>query len=216
MEDSALEDVPVGNSALGNGPLEAGGTTPGAPQDALRAIEAVLMVAVEPVPPRILAELLEARASEVESWCEELAMRYEQSRRGFQIVKVAGGYRFQSHPELHAYVERFVNKGPSARLSAAALETLAIIAYRQPLSRGQIAAIRGVNSDGVVRSLLQHGYIEEAGHAAGPGRPVLLRTTPSFLERLGLASLRDLPPVGDLVPSTEALELMELELSEGG
>lgn len=212
----AMDDEPEKGCFPEAGAPREGEARPVAPQDALRAIEAVLMVAVEPVPPRILAELLEARATEVERWCEELALRYEQSRRGFQLVKVAGGYRFQSHPELHAYVERFVNKGPSPRLSAAALETLAIIAYRQPLSRGQIAAIRGVNCDGVVRSLLQHGYIEEAGHAAGPGRPVLLRTTASFLERLGLASLKDLPPVGDLVPSTEALELMELELSEGG
>ena len=106
------------------------------------------------------------------------------------LVRVAGGYRFQSHPDLAPYVERFVLEGQSARLSAAALETLAIVAYKQPVSRAQIAAIRGVNVDGVMRTLQQRGYIEEVARDPGPGQAVLYGTTRLFLERLGLDSHR--------------------------
>ena len=122
------------------------------------------------------------------------------------LVRVAGGYRFQSHPDLAPYVERFVLEGQSARLSAAALETLAIVAYKQPVSRAQIAAIRGVNADGVMRTLLQRGYVEETGRDPGPGQAVLYGTTPLFLERLGLDTVDQLPPLGEFVPGPEVME----------
>ena len=177
-----------------------------------RAIEAVLMVAQEPVDPQLLAQLLELPLARVEELCDELRAGYEAQGRGFVLVKVAGGYRFQSHGDLAPYVERFVLEGQSARLSGAALETLAIVAYKQPLSRAQVAAIRGVNVDGVMRTLQQRGYIDEVGRDAGPGQAVLFGTTAEFLERLGLASLNDLPPISDLFPSPEAMEALEKTL----
>ena len=134
-----------------------------------RAIEAIVMVADQPIATKLLAELLEVPAAEVDAACQELAAGYEVDGRGFILAKVAGGWRYQSHPELAEYVERFVLEGQSARLSAAALETLAIVAYKQPLSRAQVAAIRGVNVDGVMRTLEQRGYIDEVGRDPGPG-----------------------------------------------
>src|SRR5438477_12659125 len=120
--------------------------------EAERAIEAILMVAEEPVEPHLLAQLLEVSQERVEELCAELAATYEADDRGFVLVRVAGGYRFQSHPDLAPYVERFVTEGQHARLSAAALETLAIVAYKQPVSRAQLSAIRGVNADAVMRT----------------------------------------------------------------
>jgi len=180
-----------------------------------RAIEAVLLCAVEPVPPHLLAELLELPVDAVETACAELAAGYEADGRGFVLVKVAGGYRYQTHPDLAPFVERFAREGVSSRLSSAALETLAIIAYKQPVSRAQIAALRGVNVDGVVRLLSQRGFIAEIGHAPGPGQPVLYGTTPSFLEKLGLDSLEQLPPVEDLLPGPEVVEQLEERLRPG-
>src|SRR6476620_10985664 len=119
------------------------------------------MVAPEPVEPQLLAQLLEVPVATVDALCRRLADAYETAGHGFQLVRVAGGYRFQSHPDLAPYVERFVLEGQSARLSAAALETLAVIAYKQPVSRAQVAAIRGVDVDGVMRTLQQRGFIEE-------------------------------------------------------
>lgn len=181
------------------------------------AIEAILMVAEEPVPAQLLAQLLEISQEEVEARCAALAEAYEAEGRGFQLARVAGGYRFQSHPDQAPYVERFVLEGQSARLSAAALETLAIVAYKQPISRAQIAAIRGVNVDGVVRTLQQRGYIDEVGRDPGPGQAVLYGTTPKFLEKLGLDSLDDLPPLAQFVPGAEVVEQLEAGLRpEGG
>ena len=180
-----------------------------APFDPVRAIEAILMVADRPVEPGLLAQLLEMPAVEVESACDELAKLYQGTRRGFMLVKVAGGYRFQSHPDLAAYVERFVLDGQSSRLSAAALETMAIIAYKQPISRAQVASIRGVNVDGVIRTLTQRGYVVEVGRDPGPGQAVLFGTTPEFLERLGLDSLEDLPPLAEYVPGSDVVEALE-------
>ncbi len=124
-------------------------------------------------------------------------------------MRVAGGYRFQSHPDLAPYVERFVLEGQSARLSAAALETLAIIAYKQPVSRAQVAAIRGVDVDAVMRTLQPRGYIAEVARDPGPGQAVLYGTTPLFLEKLGLDSLDDLPPLAQFVPGAEVVEALE-------
>lgn len=177
--------------------------------DPRRVVEAVLMVAAEPVPTTELAELLESPAEEVGALLAEMAGELSSAERGFVMVEVAGGWRFQSHPDLAPYIERWVLEGQSARLSAAALETLAIIAYKQPVSRAQVAAIRGVGVDGVVRTLEQRGYITEVARDPGPGQAVLFGTTPAFLEKLGLASLADLPPVAEFVPDASVVEQLE-------
>jgi segregation and condensation protein B len=180
--------------------------------EARRAIEAVLMVADTPVEPHLLAQLLEITSTKVEELCVELSNAYADGDRGFVLVRVAGGYRFQSHPDLAGYVERFVLEGQSARLSAAALETLAIVAYKQPVSRAQVAAIRGVNADGVLRTLLQRGYVAEVGRDPGPGQAVLYGTTSVFLERMGLDRIEQLPPLADFVPGPEVMEALEHSL----
>jgi segregation and condensation protein B len=173
-----------------------------------RAIEAILMVADQPIEAQLLAQVTETSVDDVETLLRQMAAEYAESR-GFVLVEIAGGWRFQSHPDLAPYVERFVLEGQTARLSAAALETLAIVAYKQPISRLQISAIRGVNVDGVVRTLENRGYIGEVGHDPGPGQPTLFGTTPLFLERLGLAGLDNLPPIADFVPSAEVVEALE-------
>jgi len=181
-------------------------------QELRRSIEAVLLVAVEPVPSGLLAELLEEPVDRVETTCAELAADYEAERRGFMLARIAGGYRYQTHPDLAPYVERFANREVSHRLSTAALETLAIVAYRQPVSRAQISSLRGVNVDGVVRLLEQRGYIEGVGRAEGPGQPVLFGTTDMFLERLGLDRIDELPPVEDFLPGAEVVGELEERL----
>lgn len=174
-----------------------------------RAIEAILMVAEQPVPTQLLAQLLEQQVEEIQAVLDELMASYEVEDRGFILTRIAGGYRYQSHPDLAPYVERFVLEGQTARLSAAALETLAIVAYKQPISRAQIAAIRGVNVDGVVRTLEQRGYIAEIGRDPGPGNPSLFGTTDAFLEKLGLAAIEDLPPIAAFVPGPDVVEQLE-------
>jgi segregation and condensation protein B len=185
-----------------------------------RALEAIVMVADEPADPRLLAQLLEVSPDVVEAECEALAAEYAEQSRGFELVKVAGGWRFQSHTDLAPYVERFVLSGQSARLSAAALETLAIVAYKQPISRAQVSAIRGVNVDAVMRTLHQRGYIAELARDPGPGQAVLFGTTSLFLEKLGLNGLDELPGLGDFVPGPEVLEALEhglrIDSAEGG
>ncbi|MBM3806012.1 MAG: SMC-Scp complex subunit ScpB [Actinobacteria bacterium] len=178
----------------------------------VRALEAILLVAIEPVAPALLAQLLEISQTTVETLCDRLATTYESAGHGFQLVKVAGGYRLQSHPDLAPYVERFVLDGQHARVSSAALETLAIIAYKQPLSRTQIAAIRGVDPETVVRTLQARGYITEVSRDDGPGQAVLFGTTPLFLERLGIASLDDLPSISDFIPDASVVETLERSL----
>jgi segregation and condensation protein B len=183
--------------------------------EARRAVEAMLLVASDPTPVQLLAQLVELPVDVVQSMCRELAAEYERERRGFMLVEVAGGWRYQTHPDTHAYVERFALEGIPNRLSTAALETLAIVAYKQPISRGQIGAIRGVNVDGVLRTLVQRGYVDEQGRDDGPGQATLFGTTQYFLEQLGLMSLDDLPPLGDFVPSAEVLEALEQTLKVG-
>jgi segregation and condensation protein B len=174
-----------------------------------RALEAILLVADEPADAQLLAQLLEVPPARVQELCAELRARYEVDGHGFVLAEVAGGWRYQTAPDLAAYVERFALEGQSARMSAAALETLAIVAYKQPLSRAQIGAIRGVNVDGVMRTLQHRGYIEEVARDPGPGQAVLFGTTKLFLEKLGLASLDDLPPLGEFVPSADVVEALE-------
>lgn len=184
----------------------------GETHDAARVIEGVLMVAIEPVPVELLAQLLETPVAGVEAIIAELKAGYVEQGRGFELVKVAGGYRFQSHPDVSPYVERFVLDGQRARLSAAALETLAIIAYKQPISRLQIASIRGVDPDAVLRTLQGRGYIEQRGRDDGPGQAVLWGTTPLFLEKLGINSVDELPPLAEFVPDAEIVEALEATL----
>ena len=175
----------------------------------VRALEAILLVAMEPVAPALLAQLLEVSQTLVEELCERLAATYEAAGHGFQLVKVAGGFRFQSHPDLAPYVERFVLDGQQSRVSSAALETLAIIAYKQPLSRSQIAAIRGVDPEAVMRTLQARGYITEVDRDDVPGQAVMFGTTPLFLERLGIASIEHLPSIADFVPDASVVEALE-------
>lgn len=174
-----------------------------------QAIEALVLVAEDPLPANLLGQLLEVAPATVEELCEELATGYEAEGRGFQLVRVGGGWRYQSHPDQAPYVERLVLEGQTSRLSAAALETLAIVAYKQPISRAQVASIRGVSVDGVMRTLQQRGYIAEIGKDPGPGQAVLYGTTHLFIQTLGINGLDDLPPLGDFVPNADVVEQLE-------
>ena len=174
-----------------------------------KAIEAILLVSDVPVEPSLLAQLLEVPKADIESICAELMVEYKNDNRGFVLANVAGGYRYQTDPSMAPYVERFVLEGQTSRLSAAALETLAIVAYKQPISRMQISAIRGVNVDAVIRTLQQRGYIGEVGKDPGPGNAILFGTTSTFLERLGINDISDLPPLANFVPGADIVEALE-------
>lgn len=180
--------------------------------EVVRALEAIILVATEPVPPQQLSDLMALPVSLVEQLCDRLAEAYELAGHGFQLVRVAGGYRYQSHPDVAAYVERFVLDGQRARLSGAALETLAIVAYKQPISRAQIASIRGVDPDGVLRTLTARGYVDQVARDPGPGQAALFGTTTLFLEKLGLNSLHDLPAIAEFLPGADVVESLELGL----
>jgi len=175
----------------------------------VRALEAILLVASEPVPTDLLAQILEQPAAVVDQLCASLASAYDEAGHGFELVRIAGGYRYQSRGDLAPYVERFILDGQRARLSGAALETLAIVAYKQPISRSQIASIRGVDPDGVLRTLQSRGYIDQVGRDPGPGQAVMWGTTPAFLEKLGINSVNDLPPIVEFVPDAEVVEALE-------
>ena len=177
-----------------------------------RALEAIIMVADTPVQTNMLAQLTGMPAERVEAVLVELGAEYASDERGFQLVRVAGGWRYQSHPDQAPYIEQFVLEGQSAKLSAAALETLAIVAYKQPISRAQIASIRGVGVDSVVRTLEQRGYIGEVARDPGPGQAVMFGTTPEFLMKMGLDSLSQLPSIADFVPGADVVEALEIGL----
>ena len=193
------------------------------PEERLRAAaEAVLIVADEPMTAAALAEALGLGERAAEELLGSLEAEYAAGdigqddsgagrTRGF-VLRRAAGWRFASAPEFSDLVERFVVGGARTRLSQAALETLAVIAYRQPVTRGRVGAIRGVNVDGVVRTLRARGLVEEAG--SEPGGAILYRTTAEFLEYLGLDSLEDLPPLAPYLPDTAALAGIEDEMSE--
>lgn len=170
----------------------------------IRALEAVLFVSDEPLPATVLAQALDVDRLAVESMCEELRNDLEERDSGLVLRNVAGGWRLYTHPDTAPVVEQFVLSSRQARLTKAALETLAIVAYKQPVTRHQVSGIRGVNSDGVLRALSDRGLVEEAGRDDAPGRPVLFATTPDFLERLGLPSLASLPSLAPLLdPSAD-------------
>jgi segregation and condensation protein B len=168
-------------------------------RDLLRALEALLFVSDEPVASVVLAQALEVDRREVDRLCEELGRAYEERDAGIVIRSIAGGWRLSTHPDAAPFVEQYVLSSRHARLTKAALETLSIVAYKQPVTRHQISAIRGVNSDGVLRALIDRSLIAEVGREEGPGRPLLYGTTPEFLERLGLASLSALPSLAPLL-----------------
>ena len=176
---------------------------PAAPSLAAR-LEAVLLVTDEPVPAVVLAGVVAHPTPDVEAELVRLADEYTAQGRGFELRHVAGGWRLYTRQECAPWVERFVLDGQSARLTQAALETLAVIAYRQPVTRARISAVRGVNVDGVVRTLLARGLITEAGQDTDTAG-TLYRTTPLLLEKLGLQSLEDLPPLAPLLPELSDL-----------
>ena len=170
------------------------------------------MVSEEPVSPTMLAELLGVGPKEVEDICSGIQQDLISQKRGFMLTQIAGGYMFQTHPDLDEFVKRFVLDSQSSKLSAPALETLAIVAYKQPISRAQIASIRGVNVDGVVRMLVNRRYIAPVGKDSGPGQALLFGTTEYFLESLGLNSLQDLPKLDEFMPNKEVIEELDYRL----
>jgi segregation and condensation protein B len=170
------------------------------------ALEAILLVADEPVSEVVLAQVLEHPRDEVASALRELAESYDNDERGFQLRQIAGGWRYYTRDDHAPLVERFIRDGQEVRLTQAALETLAVVAYRQPVSRARVSAVRGVNCDGVMRTLVLRGLVEEAGSDSETGA-ILYRTTGYFLERLGMASLDDLPDLAPFLP--ESIEDIE-------
>ncbi|WP_259465152.1 SMC-Scp complex subunit ScpB [Streptomyces sp. TLI_171] len=168
------------------------------------------MVADEPVAEAHLAHVLEWPKDEVALVLRQLAAEYTAQGRGFELRLVAGGWRFYSRAECSAAVDRFVLDGQQARLTQAALETLAVVAYRQPVSRGRVSAVRGVNCDGVMRTLVQRGLVEEAGTEPETGA-ILYRTTNYFLERMGLRGLDELPELAPFLPEVDDVEAESLE-----
>ena len=176
------------------------------PDVALPAVlEALLLVTDEPVPSAVLAQVSGRPTAEVDLALAGLVRAYEEQGRGFELRLVADGWRLYTRPDCAPYVERLLLDGQQARLSQAALETLAVVAYRQPVTRARVSAVRGVNVDGVVRTLLARGLIADAGQDADSAA-TLFRTTPLFLERLGLRSLDDLPPLAPLLPELDELD----------
>jgi segregation and condensation protein B len=174
------------------------------------SLEAVLMVADQPLDPATLASAVGYPVAEVVAALAGLAAEYTEQGRGFDLRNVAGGWRFYTREEYAVVVEGFVLEGQQARLTQAALETLAVVAYKQPVSRARVSAIRGVNVDGVMRTLLARGLVEEAGTDSETGAH-LYRTTSYFLERIGVTGLDELP---ELAPYLPAMDDLEDELAE--
>jgi segregation and condensation protein B len=195
--------------------LKAGWAAPETSAELRSAIEAILLVVDEPAPQRLIAQVLGAPEPDVAEALASLQADYDASTRGFELREVGGGWRLYTREVFARYVERFVLDGQHARLTHAALETLAVVAYRQPVSRTRVSAVRGVNVDGVMRTLLSRGLVEEAGsdHESGA---VLYRTSPHFLERLGLKDLDELPPLANFLPESTTIDELEGELSREG
>jgi len=207
-EGGTPDGVPADGAALDGAVLDGAALDGAAPDDAafedagpgLRAaLEAIMMVADEPVPEVLLAQVLERPRGEVAATLAELAAEYTADGRGFDLREIAGGWRLYTREDCAALVERFVRDGQEVRLTQAALETLAVVAYRQPVSRARVSAVRGVNCDGVMRTLVLRGLVEEIGTDPETGA-ILYRTTGYFLERLGVASLDDLPDLAPFLP----------------
>jgi segregation and condensation protein B len=208
--DPALDDA-TDDDTIGQGPARVDAADVGdgvgyeteieeADGPGLRAsLEAILLVADEPVPEVLLAQVLERPRGEVDAALRALAAEYTADGRGFDLREIAGGWRFYTREDCAPLVERFVRDGQEVRLTQAALETLAVIAYRQPVSRARVSAVRGVNCDGVIRTLVLRGLVEDSGTDQETGA-ILYRTTGYFLERLGMASLDELPDLAPFLP----------------
>lgn len=180
------------------------------------AIEAMLFVTDEPVGVIELADMLEADPKQVEQALVDLREKLEREQRGIQLREVAGGWRLYTHPAYHDLVEKYVLSWDTRKLSQAAMETLAIVAYLQPCTRAGVASVRGVNSDSSINSLVEKGLIREAGQADAPGNPTLYATTRGFLEKFGLRSVRDLPNLDEFAPDDATRQLIRERLSAGG
>ena len=180
------------------------------------AIEAMLFVTDEPVGVIELADMLEADPKLVEQALVDLREKLEREQRGIQLREVAGGWRLYTHPAYHDLVEKYVLSWDTRKLSQAAMETLAIVAYLQPCTRAGVASVRGVNSDSSINSLVEKGLIREAGQADAPGSPTLYATTRGFLEKFGLRSVRDLPNLDEVAPDDATRQLIRERLSAGG
>ncbi|WP_322150436.1 SMC-Scp complex subunit ScpB [Paratractidigestivibacter sp.] len=176
-------------------------------------LEALLLVSDDSVPATELARATGAAPGEVAQALAELSAEYSDANRGFQLREVAGGWRLFTHPAYHDQVADYVLSWDPHKLSQAALETLAVIAYHQPVTREGVRAIRGVNSDGVIASLREKGLVREMGHEADRGQAVLFGTTRRFLEHFGLKSLRELPPLEDFAPDEESKAFIRERLS---
>lgn len=183
------------------------------PQSSKGTLEALLLVSSDPVSASQLASVLNATPGEVASFLAELQAEYEDANRGFQLREVAGGWRLFTHPAFHDQVERFVLSWDTQRLSQAALETLAVIAYHQPVTREMVKGIRGVNSDGVISSLVDKGLIREVGRDAERGQAIIYGTTNAFLEKFGLRSVKDLPDLEQFAPDEQSRQFIRERLS---
>jgi segregation and condensation protein B len=177
------------------------------------AIEALLFVSDEPVDVMTLSTMLECEVSQVMDALHELQSNFIENSRGIVLSEVAGGWRLYTSPEFSSLIEKYVLSWDTRKLSAAALETLAVIAYAQPVTRAGVASVRGVNSDSTISSLIEKGLVREAGVADAPGNPMRYATTRTFLEKFGLASTADLPPLEDFAPDEETRALIAERLS---
>lgn len=176
-------------------------------------IESLLFVSDEAVSLKKFAEILGVSVVEVEEILKNLKDTYQEENRGFQLREVAGGYRLFTHPANASFIEKFVVASDFRKLTQAALETLAIIAYKQPVTKSEISAIRGVNIDTVLNSLIEKDLVKEVGRESVPGQPILYGTTKAFLEALGFKSLDDLPPLEEFEPDEETRRQLELKLT---
>ena len=176
----------------------------------LRAlIEAMLFVAEDPIPTTEIAEVLEQPQAVVQAELADYGAELDAAGRGIVLREIGGGWRLFTHPDARLYLERFAATDRVTRLSKAALETLAVVAYKQPVSRGQVSEIRGVDSDRALRTLERRGLISEVGIAPGPGQALLFGTTGLFLEKLGVRGLDELPPLADHVPPADVVDILE-------
>lgn len=177
--------------------------------DLRRQIEAIMFIADEPVAVNQLAQITETGRDAVSALLAAMRDEYETAGGGLVLREVAGGWRMYTHPDVAGYVERFVLAVQQPRLTQAALETLAIVVYKQPVSRQQVSAIRGVDSDGVLTTLENRGLIREVGRDPGPGQAILYGSTPLFLERMGVRTLQDLPAIASMMPSPSVADELE-------
>ena len=176
------------------------------------ALEALLFVTDEPVDAITLANMFDENVEEIELALETLQRRLDEGERGIQLREVAGGWRLYTHPAYHELIQKYVLSWDTRRMSSAALEVLAIVAYSQPVTRAQVSAIRGVSSDTALNTLIDRGYVREAGVADAPGNPALYATTRSFLEKYGLRSPADLPDLEEFAPDEKTAQLIRERL----